>query len=752
LGQDENVDTEQHVLVAPTTPNDFAFLASGRVSTGDRTQVTSGHVGANAATGDAVTAGFDDRFAVGKAVLGRRIVLKDRAVAGDLFATQVVAPFASYSSLSAFSAPPALPPIATFSAGSAAVTVNGGQTLTLASGNYGQVTINGTLRLSGGTYQVQNVILGNDAALIADATAKLRVLGRVTGADRVDITSAGALGAGALHLVVAGSTDATGGVTLGNDAQLKSLVLSRASVRTGDRLLASGAIAARNVAIGHESNFAFDTGFNCNSDAACDDANVCTTSLCVDGRCENTHVANGSSCSDGNACTQTDTCQSGACVGSDPVVCTASDQCHDAGTCDTSTGVCSDPAKPDGTPCDDSNSCSSGETCSGGECVGDVPQICEGGSGCGSAPCTALLSCTTSPECDDSEPCTTELCNSSTCAYTVDPTCTECPIHWQPSAMAPVFYGVRDYTVENGAPVSMRVFFPSLDGAVLSAPILLGCGRYPLVLFAHGNCSADSAHYRSWYTIPASLARSGYVVVVPNLPDVGAGLGPWTENHPDLERIDDTLTWMRTNWDYAGILLPGSIGIAGHSYGSLLAARYALESAGTSNEISAYASLSGVWSEWPSSPPRPIDSLGIPKLFLWGTGFGDTFANLGGLFATLPTPRHRAETADAEHFDYLNPSESSCAAGERGPCTSTGVLAREVNFTFFSKYMPPEHWASLEASLPDTLLLPPLMPDSFDQEFFMGAHRVAEQAFESSDECSAELEWSAGSTGTESVP
>ena len=31
---------------------------------------------------------------------------------------------------------------------------------------------------------------------------------------------------------------------------------------------------------------------------------------------------------DGNVCTQTDTCQGGICVGSNPVVCTASDQCH----------------------------------------------------------------------------------------------------------------------------------------------------------------------------------------------------------------------------------------------------------------------------------------------------------------------------------------------------------------------------------------------------------------------------------------
>jgi hypothetical protein len=37
------------------------------------------------------------------------------------------------------------------------------------------------------------------------------------------------------------------------------------------------------------------------------------------------------------------------------------------------------------------------------------------------------------------------------------------------------------------APVPLRVFMPSVDGAVLDAPILEGCGRYPVILLAHGH-------------------------------------------------------------------------------------------------------------------------------------------------------------------------------------------------------------------------------------------------------------------------
>lgn len=75
-------------------------------------------------------------------------------------------------------------------------------------------------------------------------------------------------------------------------------------------------------------------------------------------------------CDDGNACTQTDTCQAGVCVGSNPIVCTALDQCHVAGTCDPATGQCSNPAAPNGTACSDGNICTQTDVCQTGSCVG----------------------------------------------------------------------------------------------------------------------------------------------------------------------------------------------------------------------------------------------------------------------------------------------------------------------------------------------------------------------------------------------
>src|SRR5439155_11523384 len=85
---------------------------------------------------------------------------------------------------------------------------------------------------------------------------------------------------------------------------------------------------------------------------------------------------NGTACNDGNACTQTDTCQNGTCTGSSPVVCTALDQCHVAGTCDTATGLCSNPNASNGTACSDGNACTQTDTCQNGTCTGSSPVVC----------------------------------------------------------------------------------------------------------------------------------------------------------------------------------------------------------------------------------------------------------------------------------------------------------------------------------------------------------------------------------------
>ncbi len=136
-----------------------------------------------------------------------------------------------------------------------------------------------------------------------------------------------------------------------------------------------------------------------------------------------TDKGDGESCSDGSLCTLVDTCQSGSCVGGEPVVCTASDQCHTAGTCDPGTGNCSDPAKPDGSGCDDSDFCTAGDSCQGGSCQSGTPVVCEPLDACHDAgvcnPATGI--CSDPPKdngfaCDDGNLCTEgDTCQSGEC-------------------------------------------------------------------------------------------------------------------------------------------------------------------------------------------------------------------------------------------------------------------------------------------------------------------------------------------------
>src|SRR5206468_652218 len=84
-------------------------------------------------------------------------------------------------------------------------------------------------------------------------------------------------------------------------------------------------------------------------------------------------------CSDGNACTQTDSCVSGVCVGSNPVLCDDGNACTDD-ACNPTTGMC-EYTNDDTNTCSDGNSCTTGDHCSAGSCLG-TPVVCNDGNQC----------------------------------------------------------------------------------------------------------------------------------------------------------------------------------------------------------------------------------------------------------------------------------------------------------------------------------------------------------------------------------
>jgi hypothetical protein len=142
----------------------------------------------------------------------------------------------------------------------------------------------------------------------------------------------------------------------------------------------------------------------CAASDQCHTAGVCDATT---GRCTNPSKADGSSCSDGDACTQTDRCVGGSCSGSNPVVCNASDQCHVAGTCDSTTGNCSNPTKANDTPCNaDGDACTPGDSCQNGVCTAGSAMTCGVCNACRDGACQPA---------DDST-CATGCCNGTCCA------------------------------------------------------------------------------------------------------------------------------------------------------------------------------------------------------------------------------------------------------------------------------------------------------------------------------------------------
>src|SRR4029079_8403011 len=167
---------------------------------------------------------------------------------------------------------------------------------------------------------------------------------------------------------------------------------------------------------------------------------------------------NGTPCNDGNACTQTDTCQTGVCTGANAVVCSASDQCHNAGTCNTTTGACSNPSKPNDTGCNDNNACTKTDSCQAGVCTGGNPVVCAAfdqchvkgvcrpengtctnpsapnntpcndGDGCSDSDTCQAAICTPGPahNCDDQNGCTTDTCEAGACANRPQSGCIQC--------------------------------------------------------------------------------------------------------------------------------------------------------------------------------------------------------------------------------------------------------------------------------------------------------------------------------------
>jgi pimeloyl-ACP methyl ester carboxylesterase len=201
------------------------------------------------------------------------------------------------------------------------------------------------------------------------------------------------------------------------------------------------------------------------------------------------------------------------------------------------------------------------------------------------------------------------------------------------------------FTDEGGPPTPRRILKHCL-------------ARWPVVLFLHGQEPCTITNYnRTWTTIPASLARSGYVVIAPQhsrqLPQDNSGV-PFVAGFID---------WVRNTWEHARWTdkRRDAVAVVGHSYGALLAARVAT----LRSDISACALLSGPFAEL-NDRNSLLSGLGRPTFYMFSPT--ENFANVndGGLWDSFEYPKYVAEFG-GEHFDYI--TQPPGCGKPVGPCS-----------------------------------------------------------------------------------
>ncbi len=142
----------------------------------------------------------------------------------------------------------------------------------------------------------------------------------------------------------------------------------------------------------------------------CDDKDPCTDDHCnPDEGCS--YTLNTAPCEDGDACTEGDTCDEGQCKTGDAVSCDDSNVCTDD-DCESGTGCIHTNNEA---LCVDGDACTEGDTCKEGQCEPGPPADCDDSNPCTDDDCDSGTGCIHSNNdaaCEDGDPCTT----GDTCA------------------------------------------------------------------------------------------------------------------------------------------------------------------------------------------------------------------------------------------------------------------------------------------------------------------------------------------------
>ena len=153
----------------------------------------------------------------------------------------------------------------------------------------------------------------------------------------------------------------------------------------------------------------------------------------ITGYCDIIPVEDGTFCDDDDACSQSDSCVEGECVGAVPLICIDGNPCTDD-LCDPTEGCL---YTPNEAPCNDDDACTYWDLCVDGDCASGGVLDCDDLNPCTDDSCDTLLGCVhdhNQATCDDSNACTAlDGCIDGICVGAGVPDCDDdnpCTLDW----------------------------------------------------------------------------------------------------------------------------------------------------------------------------------------------------------------------------------------------------------------------------------------------------------------------------------
>jgi hypothetical protein len=162
------------------------------------------------------------------------------------------------------SAMPALPLASVTSSGSQAVTVAEGEVLTLTPGQYGDLTVHGSLVLNPGKYTFPTMSIGSHATVASAGPVAVMVANYLTAGRKARLYPLFDKSAGQLQVFVAGTDPDTTipTVSFGKHAEVRALIdAPHGTVALADQVCVTGAVAGFAIVTGQEVLAGYNTGF-----------------------------------------------------------------------------------------------------------------------------------------------------------------------------------------------------------------------------------------------------------------------------------------------------------------------------------------------------------------------------------------------------------------------------------------------------------------------------------------------------------